>query len=49
MSEKPAQLTARPPMQSGGATTSTLSARERAEREIAQIDRRMDLIMNKPE
>ena len=49
MSEKPAQLTARPPMQSGGATTPALSARERAEREIAQIDQQMDFIMNKPD
>lgn len=49
MSEKPAQLTARPPMQSGGSTAQSLSPSERAAREIAQIDQEMDRIMNKPD
>jgi len=48
MSEKPAQLTARPPMQSGGSTAPALSPSERAAREIAQIDQEMDRIMDKP-
>ena len=38
MSEKPAQLTARPPVQHSGATAKQLTPSERAAREIAQID-----------
>lgn len=49
MSERPAQLTARPPLQNRKADEPALSAAERAEREIAQIDQQMDLIMNKSE
>lgn len=49
MSERPAQLTARPPQQHNKADQPALSAAERAEREIAQIDQQMDLIMNKSE
>jgi TM2 domain-containing membrane protein YozV len=49
MSERPAQLTARPPQQHSKADQPTLTAAERAEREIAQIDQQMDLIMNKSE
>ncbi|MBL9044437.1 MAG: hypothetical protein JNM83_22690 [Myxococcales bacterium] len=49
MSEKPAQLTARPPVQHSGATAKQLTPSERAAREIAQIDQEMDLIMNKPD
>lgn len=49
MSERPAQLTARPPQQNRTSDEPALSAAERAEREIAQIDQQMDLIMNKSE
>lgn len=49
MSEKPAQMTARPPLQSSGSSEQKLTPSQRAEREIAELDQQMDLIMNKPE
>ncbi len=50
MSEKPAQMTARPhPPQSSGTGSQQLTPSQRAEREIAELDQQMDLIMNKPE
>lgn len=48
MSEKPAQMTARPNMQSTASSAQQLTPSQRAEREIAELDQQMDVIMNKP-
>ena len=48
MSEKPAQMTARPRCRAVAAA-SKADPSQRAEREIAELDQQMDLIMNKPE
>ncbi len=49
MSEKLAQMTARPKTQSSESGSQQLTPSQRAEREIAELDQQMDLIMNKPE